>query len=398
MTNILEAVLNDAGIPAVQSYDPAARPLPRFTLIIPAHNEERRLPQTLELYDQALRSRYGKRFEIIVVANGCEDDTARVAAEAASERDEITVLEIRERIGKGGAVLRGFHAARGDYVVFADADGATAPESLLELFEQLEHHEGVVGSRRLPGSTIARPQSGIKIALSRVFAAAVSTLFRLGYSDTQCGAKGFRRAAVAKLVALVTETGWAFDVDLLLCAEQLGLDVVEYPVHWTDDEHSRLRVIPTTLQVSQALLQLKRRHAAHAVAARQGLRTGVASPASLRILALNWRCLCHPQAGGAEVNLFEQARRWAKQGHSVTVVCARSDGPCTQCAVDGVKVVHMGGRFGVYPRVAAFLLRHGRELRSHPRRGQWSPFLFSAVHADARHADGPSCSCRAMVC
>jgi len=360
MTQISEVRHNGAGLSAVETSGPAATELPIVSLIIPAHNEEQRLPQTLGVYQQALRERYGQRFEIVVVANGCTDDTVRVASRSAAQCDRISVLDVRERIGKGGAVLRGFRVARGERVLFADADGATAPASLLELCEQLEHHDGVVGSRRVAGSTIARPQSSLRIGLSKVFAVVVRSLFHLGYSDTQCGAKGFRRAAAAELAARVTETGWAFDVDLLLCAAELELDIVEYPVHWTDGEHSRLRLVPTTLQVSQALVRLKRRHS-YGAASRRAAAAVQAAP--LRILALNWRCLCHEQAGGAEVNLFEQARRWAEQGHSVTVVCASSGGsnaPCTGCA-SGLDVRHMGGRFGVYLLAAIFLLRHGKK-------------------------------------
>lgn len=359
MTYTIEALQSGSGLPAVQAYSRMANDLPIISLIIPAHNEERRLPRTLDRYEQALRDRYGNNFEIIVVANGCEDETARVASEKAAGCDQLRVLNIPERIGKGGAVLRGYHAARGERVLFADADGATSPESLLQLSDQLEYHDGVVASRRLTQSTIARPQSRIRVALSKVFAFAVGSLFRLGYSDTQCGAKGFRRAAVADLVSMVTETGWAFDVDLLLCAAELRLDVVEFPVHWTDDEHSRLRVMPTMVPIGRALLRLKHRHSSAAAAGRQRLRAGTVAP--LRILALNWRCLCHPQAGGAEVNLFEQARRWVEQGHSVTVACATSGHGQAQCAcvADGIEVLHMGSRFGVYPLVAAYLLRHG---------------------------------------
>lgn len=230
-----------------------------ISMIIPAYNEEQRLPATLELYGQVLRERFGDQFEILVVANGCRDNTVHVAHEAAVALPEIRVIDIPAAVGKGGAVLEGFRQACGTCVVFADADAATSPESLCNLLSHLDGHDIVIGSRRLPTSTITSYQPLQRRIFSRLFAASVWFLFGMSHSDTQCGAKAFRRDAAQRLAETVTERRWAFDVDLLLCAHELALTVSEQPVVWADRDGSQLRVGSTIREVLQSLWRMKRR-------------------------------------------------------------------------------------------------------------------------------------------
>ena len=231
------------------------------SLIIPAHNEEERLPGTLNIYEEAMQREFGSDFEIIVVANGCADNTVKVATEAAVTSLQIRVIDIEEPVGKGGAVLEGFRQANGDGVLFADADGATEPESLLELFNQLEHHDVAIGSRRLAGSTITRRQPMARRVFGLTFAKVVRLLFRMPFEDTQCGAKAFRRGAAQRLARVVSETRWTFDLDLLMAARRLGIEVHEHPVVWADRTGSQLRYAATTFEVLQALWLMKLRQA-----------------------------------------------------------------------------------------------------------------------------------------
>lgn len=347
------------------------------SLIIPAHNEQGRLAPTLRLYGAALRQRYGDDFEILVMANGCTDATVREALELAEEYPQITVVDIPAPIGKGGAILKGFRHARGQRIAFADADGATAPDSLLALIDALDFHDVVIGSRYMPQSQVPTRQSALRRALSTIFAAFVRVLFGLRYYDTQCGAKAFRRSAALALARVVEETRWVFDVDLLLSAEALDLNVAELPVVWADQAGSSVQVLPTSQQVLRSFWSLWRgrrerelrgaqvRAAALGRAAAVGRKvvTSGALP-RLRILALNWRGPGHPQYGGSEVNLFEQARLWVQAGHQVTVVCAdpgREYTPARDDMVDGITVRRMGGTLTVYLFAAWFLLRHGHE-------------------------------------
>ena len=343
-------------------------------LIVPAHNEAARLSETIAAYSGALDAAYPGDHEIIVVANGCSDATAEVARGLQPHVPALRVLEIPEQIGKGGAVLEGFRAARAPVVLFADADLATSPASLLGLIEGLERNDIVVGSRWVRDSVITQPQPLRRRVFSRMFNAAARVLFRIGLADTQCGAKAFRREAALALADHVTERRWTFDLDLLLWARRLDYSVVERPVTWADRPGSQLRVGSTGREVMGAMWRLFRTHVlaggrvpalAPQRVAPVGGTLAIAGPRALpmKILAFNWRCTRHREAGGSETNLFEQARHWVAAGHSVTVVTARGasdqDLPAEE-TLDGVRVLRMGGRFTVYIRAAIYLVRYGR--------------------------------------
>jgi glycosyltransferase involved in cell wall biosynthesis len=229
------------------------------SLVIPAHNEEHRLFGTLIAYGKEMRERFEENFEIVVVANGCSDGTVGVAGRAAASGLRINVVEIEEAVGKGGAVLEGFRRARGEAVAFVDADGATAPRSLMKLFEELDGNDIVVGSRRMEGSIITQPQRLFRRFFGLMFANTARLLFEMPYRDTQCGAKALRGEAARQLCGFVSETRWTFDLDLLLCAHRLGLKISEQPVVWADKKDSRLRYVSTTWEVLGALRRIKRR-------------------------------------------------------------------------------------------------------------------------------------------
>jgi glycosyltransferase involved in cell wall biosynthesis len=350
----------------------------RLSLIIPAHNEANRITPTLSNYDRHLRERYGNEFEIIVVANGCTDTTVQTTLAFSASHPQIRVIDIKQPIGKGGAVVEGFRAAQGQRIAFADADGATAPSSLLALIKQLDHHDIAIGSRRLPESVVSTRQPWLRRMFSAVFAMLVYILFGLPYHDTQCGAKAFRRAAALQLAKVVTETRWVFDVDLLLSAEALHLSIAEIPIEWTDKAGSHLRLLSTSYEVWRSFWSLWRRQRQSGEQSTWPAQGSAFKPSSpnatltrpdqpmpaLRILALNWRCLRHPQSGGSEINLFEQARVWVREGHSVTVFCAdpgQQYAPSAHETLDGIQIIRRGGRLSVYLFAALFLLRYSRE-------------------------------------
>jgi len=334
------------------------------SLIIPAYNEEQRLPPTLTRYSAALRARFGAGFEILVIANGCSDGTVAVARHAATRCPEIAVVEIPERIGKGGAILAGFRLARGARIAFTDADGAVEPASVLALLDQLAEVDVAIGSRHLAGSAMGTPQPLTRRLAGKGFRVAVRQLFGLPHRDTQCGAKVLRRDTARALAELITESGWAFDVELLLAARAEGLTIGEYPVTWSDSADSRLRFLPTVIEMGKAFGRMYGRWASEPGATSAPGAPAVAAlrESNLKILALNWRCLRHPQAGGSEVNIFEQATRWSDMGHEVTIFCA-DPGPERpgQLPIDdgALTVIRRGNWLTVYLHAALYLLIHG---------------------------------------
>jgi len=233
----------------------------KLSLIIPARNEEQRLLGCIDLYSQALEAHYGACFEILVMANGCTDRTVEVAISAAQKRSYIRVYDIPEAAGKGAAVLEGFRKARGQYVLFADADASTSADSLLDLALLLEKYDIAIGSRRLANSVTLQEQPRLRRICSTLFLHVVRFLFQLPYRDTQCGAKALRHDAAQTLAACVQEKRWAFDVDLLLTARALGLQVVEAPVVWTNDGKSGLKLLPTAIEIVRSLRRIRRSHA-----------------------------------------------------------------------------------------------------------------------------------------
>ncbi|HYM83638.1 MAG TPA: glycosyltransferase [Candidatus Dormibacteraeota bacterium] len=356
--------------------------------MIPAHDEETRLPTSLRRYAAALRTRYGQAFEIVVIANACSDGTVAAAERLRDELPRLRIVDIAEPIRKGGAVLEGFRLVTAGRCAFVDADGSTDPASLLKLLDALDRADIAIGTRRGPGSLILRRQPLRRRALSRLFNLAVRVLFRLPFRDTQCGAKAFRADAARRLADVVEERDWTFDLDLLLSARRLGFTVIEVPVVWADVEGSQFAARRASGGIAGSLLRLWRRERAAAAASTGGEATppppvrdgspdgeaaGEPPPAARRasitevaggqrILALNWRDPHHPEAGGAELNLFEQARRWARDGHAVTVIAARRAGGVVlpeREVIDGVEVRRMGGRFTVYGWAAWYLLTRG---------------------------------------
>lgn len=250
----------------------------RLTVVIPAHNEEGRLTKTLRAYGAAITDRFGEACEIVVVANACTDRTVQVAEALRTELPMVRVVDIPGRIGKGGAILEGFRTARGDAVVFADADGATDATSLLNLLDGLDTHDVVIGSRRLRGSRIVRAQPLRRRIFSRAFNAAARGVFGLPFGDTQCGAKAFRSDAASRLSGLVIETRWSFDLDLLLCARRSGLSVGERPVVWADVEGSKLAAWRTAREVLSSFWRLWNRHGREGSTVRSLELTGGAVP------------------------------------------------------------------------------------------------------------------------
>src|SRR5262249_41093940 len=151
-------------------------------------------------YADYFRQHYAGEFRLVIVLNGCVDDTLGVVKRVAEQHPEISWLEFPGRIGKGGALIEGFKLAPlAELIGYVDADGATSPKAFLDLVKLWEKADCIIGSRWLPGSVLLQQQTGRRQFASRVFHAIVQRLFRLNVKDTQCGAKVMRREIVEKI-------------------------------------------------------------------------------------------------------------------------------------------------------------------------------------------------------
>jgi dolichyl-phosphate beta-glucosyltransferase len=200
-----------------------------LSIVIPACNEEKRIKATLEKLLRFLNKARLKS-EVIVVNNG-EDDTWRVVKEFVERDSRVRLIDFRKPLGKGRALKEGFKAAHGDVLTF-DADASMPPKEIPKLLKALKDCDVVIASRRLPESSVSGIPPHRKTA-SATFALLVKLVGGLPYSDTQCGFKLFRRSALKKMLSLMRESGFAWDVEMLYLARRLKLKVREVPVEWS---------------------------------------------------------------------------------------------------------------------------------------------------------------------
>jgi glycosyltransferase involved in cell wall biosynthesis len=227
-----------------------------ISIIIPAWNEERRIGETLEKL-AAFEKTLGKNelFEIIVVFDGT-DSTPEMVGKFAKKNPETKLIKFNKRLGKGGAIVEGMKAARGDCLVY-DADSSVPATEIPKLLEALESFPVAIGSRRHKLSKITKRQPPFRRIASKLFNMAVKTLFGLEYKDTQCGFKAIKREAARELLPEFQERGFSWDVELLLLARKHGLKVAEVPVEWAHAGRSNLKPSDSIGMLS-ALLRMKK--------------------------------------------------------------------------------------------------------------------------------------------
>lgn len=211
-----------------------------LSVVIPAFNEEQRLPGTLATILPFLRSR-GETFEVVVVDDGSRDRTAEVAALAGPE---VRVLKNPGNRGKGYSVRNGMLNALGAWRLMSDADLSTPIEELERLKAALtDGAEIAIASRAVSGANLEKRQSIMRETSGRFFNLLVRTLHLPGIKDTQCGFKLFSAAAARAAFTEGTLDGFAFDVEALVLARRAGFKITEVPVTWRNDEQSRVSFV-----------------------------------------------------------------------------------------------------------------------------------------------------------
>jgi dolichyl-phosphate beta-glucosyltransferase len=233
---------------------------PLLSVVIPAYNEEQRLPLYLPKV-QAFCRELGADAEILVVDDGSKDGTAAyVEAVAAGDRT-VRLLRQPRNQGKGAAVRRGVAEARGAFILFADADGATPIGEAAKLLQAGRGgHDVVIGSRKAADSETRRERSWLRGLLGSVFYRITNLLAVPGILDTQCGFKLFRRAAAQRIFPQLHESGWAFDVEILFLAQKFGMSIAEVPVNWTAVDGSKVKA-SDGLRFFSALFRIRHRAA-----------------------------------------------------------------------------------------------------------------------------------------
>lgn len=222
-----------------------------LSLVIPAYNEQDRLPALLEVLSTSAEADVARGgmelLETLIVDDGSDDETPRILVAAAEADPKITAVTGSGRNrGKGAAVADGVGRAKGDYVLIADTDLSTPLSELPKLTAALSDGADVaIGSRGIPGAVVERGPSHRKL-LGRGFNGTVRLLTGLDIRDTQCGFKLLPTEPAKRLLGEQVTPGFAFDVELLMRAKRRGMSIAEVPVLYIHDSRSRVRVVQAT--------------------------------------------------------------------------------------------------------------------------------------------------------
>lgn len=228
---------------------------PFLSIIIPAYNEEHRLPNTLKQAANFLNSQ-PYRSEVIIVENGSTDKTLEIAQRFSRENPGFQVLH-EEKSGKGLAVQRGMLAARGEYRFMCDADFSMPVDQINRFFPPvLRNFDVAIASREAPGAIrFHEPQH--RHLGGRLLNLLIRLLVLPGLHDTQCGFKCFTAQAAETLFRNQTLEGWSFDIEILFLARKLGLSIIEVPIPWYFNPESKLNLAKDAIKMSLDILKIR---------------------------------------------------------------------------------------------------------------------------------------------
>jgi len=227
-----------------------------LSIIIPAYNEEKRLPGTLADIDNYLKKQ-NYDYEILVVENGSTDKTVEVVKRLSIQIKGLKLIEGSNKGGKGSAVKRGMLEASGDYRVFTDADNSTTIDQIEKMWPEFKAgFDIVIGSRDIKGAVLNPPQPWLRrIILGdgfRLYRKLVIGLWDL--EDTQCGFKGFTKKATEDIFPKSIISHFSFDPEILIIGKRMGYKIKEIPVFWKNDLGSKVK--PSSM-INMALDLLK---------------------------------------------------------------------------------------------------------------------------------------------
>ncbi len=231
-------------------------PVPQVSIVIPARNEEDRLPASIR---EIRRTFPSEAWEFLIVVEPGGDRTGEVARREIDGDPRFEILANPTAHGKGYAVRSGMLRARGDWIFFMDADLSVPLRFVHEFLRSANQADVLMGSRRHRGSLIANRQPFPREAAGRVFNRMLRLAGATRFSDTQCGFKAFRRAAANEIFSRVRQEGFGFDVEAMALAEVMGYRIVELPVEWADVTGSKLRPLRDGVSsLVEAILAVRR--------------------------------------------------------------------------------------------------------------------------------------------
>lgn len=226
---------------------------PFLSIVIPAHNEQKRLPGTL---DQILHFLQQQSFasEVIVVENGSTDNTYQIAQQFAKQHNHLSVIQSAK--GKGAAVQRGMLQATGQYRFMCDADLSMPVEEIVKFLPpRLQDFEIAIASREASGA-VRYNEPTYRHLGGRGINFLIQTLILPGLNDTQCGFKCFRAQVAEDIFSRQTLDGWSFDIELLYIARRHGYRIVEIPIQWYHFSDSKVNALQDALRMIRDIFRI----------------------------------------------------------------------------------------------------------------------------------------------
>ena len=230
---------------------------PAYSIVIPAYNESARIGATLREVVRCVREEKWDA-EVIVVNDGSADSTAQQVLEIALGAPEVRLIENSGNRGKGYSVRNGLLQARGEIVMFTDADLSAPIREAERLFAAINAGADIaIGSRWLDRARQTHRQPLYRQFFGRCFNLVTRTVMGLRFRDTQCGFKAFTRAAAQAVFQLQTIEGWGFDPEILFIAHKRRLNVQEVSVTWGHDERSRMSYLKDGIQMLREMMIIR---------------------------------------------------------------------------------------------------------------------------------------------
>lgn len=230
--------------------------MPFLSIILPAHNEVGRLPETLKNIEAYL-AKQTYTYELIVVENGSSDQTLEVAQSFREKMPYLRVLH-EDLGGKGRAVRRGMLEAVGDYRFFCDVDFSMPMDQINRFFPPiLQGIDIAIGSREAPGA-VRYDEPVYRHLAGRVFTNLVKFSALPTLEDTQCGFKCFTRRAAENIFKFQTMMGWSFDVEILYIAQRRGFKITEVAIPWYYNSQSRIHMAKDSWDMLRDIITIRR--------------------------------------------------------------------------------------------------------------------------------------------
>lgn len=224
-----------------------------LSIIIPAYNEEKRLPETLKKVREYLNNQKYE-WEVIVVNDGSTDSTPRVASGLIKDWAGFRLINNKNNQGKGAVVRQGMLEAKGDWRLFMDADNSTDISEVEKLLPFKDEFEVIIGSRYLNKNSIKIKQPFMRRIVSRLGNLLVRLLLGIRSADTQCGFKLFSATAAEEIFPLQQIERWGFDMEILAITIKKGYKIKEIPVDWYDAEGSQVKKSAATKTLKELMI------------------------------------------------------------------------------------------------------------------------------------------------